>query len=427
MEADPTQPPLHRPEAPRSGLEGRFSTRGTRVALWSILRDARLRLAPQDEGAGSRGRLKSPIWLGMLKSHRRYFAIAAFLLLATPLALGVVRPDPPAAILKEGRYLAPAPTIPAASDDWLTLSARIDAFLGDHFGLRQVLIRAHKDLTKPLLGFGNDSVLIGRDGRLFYLGQEAVQQSAGLIVRDHRVSDTADLLARMNAALKARGVGFLVAVPPNAATIYADDLPNWAQNRGRRTEYDLMLDELAAHGVRAVDLRPALKAARSGGPVFYMHDSHWTARGALAAFNAVAEADGRTDWRLDPGSALGPPQAREGGDLARMLGEDATETVEDLTLPAARTQLLTADPVSDFVGTLDRPGPTIMVFGDSFTQDYFARMLMQRAGRVVWLEYRKCGFDWKSIDRFHPDEVWWMPNERFLICDPGVRPVDFTG
>jgi alginate O-acetyltransferase complex protein AlgJ len=88
---------------------------------------------------------------------------------------------------------------------------------------------------------------------------------------------------------------------------------------------------------------------------------------------------------------------------------------------------LTADRVSDFVGTLDRPGPTIMVFGDSFTQDYFARMLMQRAGRVVWLEYRKCGFDWKAIDRFHPDEVWWMPNERFLICDPGVRPVDFTG
>ena len=52
-----------------------------------------------------------------------------------------------------------------------------------------------------------------------------MQQSAGLIVRDHKVSDTADLLAHMNAALKARGVGFLVAVPPNAATIYADDLP----------------------------------------------------------------------------------------------------------------------------------------------------------------------------------------------------------
>jgi hypothetical protein len=68
-----------------------------------------------------------------------------------------------------------------------------------------------------------------------------------------------------------------------------------------------------------------------------------------------------------------------------------------------------------------------MIFGDSFTEDYFARMVLQRAGRVVWLEYRKCGFDWKAIDRFHPDEVWWMPTERFLICDPGVQPANFTG
>ncbi len=363
----------------------------------------------------------------MLRRHRRYFAILAFLLLATPLALGVLKPDPPAAILKEGRYLAPAPAIPDAPDDWLTLSARIDAFLGDHFGLRQALIRAHKDLTKPLLGFGNDSVLVGRDGRLFYLGQEAVQQSAGLVVRDHRVSDTVDLLVRMNAALEARGVRFLVAVPPNAATIYGDDLPNWAQNCGRRTEYDLLIDGLAAHGVRAVDHRPALRAARAEGPVFYMHDSHWTARGALAAFNAVVEADGRPDWRFDPRAALGAPEAREGGDLARMLGEDATETVEDLILPFAKTEQLTADPVGDYVGTFGRSGPTIMLFGDSFTQDFFARMLMQRAGRVIWLQHLKCGFDWKAIERFHPDEVWWMPNERFLLCDPGLKPADFTG
>jgi len=363
---------------------------------------------------------------GLLKSHRRYFAILAFALLATPLAVGLVRPDPPAAILKEGRYLARAPNVPAASADWLTLSARIDAFLADHFGLRQVLIRAHKDLTKPLLGFGNDTVLIGRDGRLFYLGQEAVQQSAGLVMRDQRVFETVGLLARMNAALGARGIAFIVAVPPNAATIYSDDLPKWAQSRGRRTEYDLLIEGLAAHGVRAVDLRPALEAARSEGPVFYRHDSHWTARGALAGFNALVGADGRPDWRLDPGSALGPLETREGGDLARMLGEDATETVEDLTLPAARTELLTANPLGDFVGTLDRPGPTIMIIGDSFTQDYLPRMTLQRAGRVVWLEHQKCGFDWKAIERFRPDEVWWMPNERFLICDPGAAPAGFA-
>ena len=46
-----------------------------------------------------------------------------------------------------------------------------------------------------MLGLGDGSVLVGRDGRMFYLGEEAVQQSAGLIVRDQRIADTVALLA----------------------------------------------------------------------------------------------------------------------------------------------------------------------------------------------------------------------------------------
>ena len=364
----------------------------------------------------------------MLLRWRRYFAVLTFLLLATPLAVGIIRPDGPAAILREGRSLAPAPGMPESSAGWLALPREVDAYLRDHFGLRQALIRAHKDLTKPMLGFGNDSVLVGRGGRLFYLGEDTVRQSAGLILRDERVSETAALLARINAALAARGIKFLVAAPPNAPTIYEDDLPRWAQRHGRRTEYDLLLDELVAKGVRAIDLRPAERAARAQGPVYYMHDTHWTPRGALAAFDAIVAADGRPDWRLEPEAALGAPKSRDGGDLARMLGvEGLTETAEDFALPPVQKDLLSANPYSDYVATSDTPGPTIMLFGDSFTGGYFDRMLLPRAGRVIWLEHRKCEFDWKAIDRFHPDEVWWMPNERFLICDPGAEPVGFTG
>ena len=35
-----------------------------------------------------------------------------------------------------------------------------------------------------MLGMGDNSVLVGRDGRMFYLGEEAVRQSAGLVLRD---------------------------------------------------------------------------------------------------------------------------------------------------------------------------------------------------------------------------------------------------
>ena len=100
----------------------------------------------------------------MLLRHRRIFALLAFCLLATPLVVGLVAPDSPASVFREGRSLAPAPRLPTTGASWLALPATVDAYLRDHFGLRGKLITAHRELTKPMLGFGNDSVLVGRDG-----------------------------------------------------------------------------------------------------------------------------------------------------------------------------------------------------------------------------------------------------------------------
>ncbi len=364
----------------------------------------------------------------MLFRHRRFFALAAFALLATPLIVGLVLPDGKTSVLKEGRRPAPPPQAPASWAAALALPGEVDAYLKDRFGLRRALIRAHRDLTKPVLRSGAGPVLIGRDGRMFYLGDEMVRQSAGLILRDQKVTDVADLIVQMAAELKRRGVKFLVALPPNSSTIYQDDLPIWAQNRGRTTEYDLLLQDLAERGVKAIDLRPAVAAARSGGNVFLMHDTHWTYRGAVAAFDAIVEADGRPDWRLDSESALGPPTTHRGGDLARMLGveDGARESVQELRLPSkGRLETLSGGATPDYVLASDEPGPTILVLGDSFTDSYFPPMLSQHAGQVVWLHYQHCAFDWRWIDKFHPDEVWWMPTERGLYCEPGARPLNF--
>jgi alginate O-acetyltransferase complex protein AlgJ len=360
----------------------------------------------------------------MLLRHRRIFALVAFFALATPLVVGLVAPDSPATVLREGRSLAPAPRPPTTGTSWLALPAAVDAYLKDHFGLREALITAHRELTKPMLGFGNDSVLVGRDGRMFFLGEETVRQSAGLLVRDQRVGDATDMLVRMNDELQARGIRFLVALPPNAATIYQDDLPLWAQNPGKPTEYEMLLANLAAKGVTAVDLRPAVKNARTQGPAFYMHDTHWTFRGALAAYNAIVEADAHSDWRIEPASALGPMTLRNGGDLARMLGvgDTVSEYAETLTLPHAKKVLQSSDLVGDFTETSEKTGPTILILGDSFTGGFFPPMVLQHAGRVVWMSHMVCGFDWNEVETYRPDEVWWMPAERFLVCLPGLKP-----
>ena len=366
----------------------------------------------------------------MLLRHRRFFAVLSFLLLATPLVWGMVLPDSPAEVYKEGRRLAPAPQAPESWEGLDAFPKEVDAYLQDHFGLRERMIRTHRDLSHPVL-FGNESILIGRDGRMFYLGREAVRQSAGLVMRDQKVGDAVDMLARMRDALANRGISFLVAPPPNSSTIYQDDLPFWAQNRGKNTEYDLFLQKLAARGIKTIDLRPVMQSVRAEGEEAYLiHDTHWTARGALAGFNAVVKADGHPGWRIDPATALGPSRVLKGGDAARVLGvqDDVTETEETLKLPHAGDDVaLSSDVMPDHVITTGRPGPTVMVIGDSFTAGYFPLMLSQHAGRAIWIHHHQCGFDWKLIDKFRPDEVWWAPTERFLVCDPGAHPLNFAG
>ncbi len=365
----------------------------------------------------------------MLKRHRRYFALLAFALLATPLIVGLIKPDSPELILKEGRLLASTPQAPLSLDALIAFPGEADAYLKDHFGLRQTMIHTQRDLSHPVL-YGNEKALIGRDGRMFYLGRDMVRQSAGLVLRDRKVADAADMLAEMRAALTRRGASLLVAVAPNSSTVYQDDLPLWAQRGERKTEYDLFLADLAARGIKTVDLRPVMEKARADSEAYLMHDTHWTARSAVLAFNAIAEAGGHPDWRLDPESSIGPPAERKGGDVARIIGaeDEVTETVRELALPSGgKSQDLSPGPMPDWILSSGRPGPTIMVIGDSFTAAYFPPMLAQHVGRAIWLNHHECGFDWAEVEKFQPDEVWWIPTERFLICDEGVRPLNFAG
>jgi len=41
--------------------------------------------------------------------------------------------------------------------------------------------------------------------------------------------------------------------------------------------------------------------------------------------------------------------------------------------------------------------------------------------KVAWAHHTQCDFDWHAmIDRYQPDEVWWMPTERLLNCMPSA-------
>ncbi len=355
----------------------------------------------------------------MLRRHRRLWFPLVALLLAMPLG-GLLLAPAPARSATELRPLAPIPAWPRHLAAWSDLPPALDAWMRDHFGFRRALIGAYARLVHGTLATGTIEVLIGHGGRPYLRIDQMIEQSAGVLMRQDAVATTADMLASLRAALARRGVGLIVAPPPNASTIDTAPLPGWARNPGRASEYDALLAALATRGVAAVDLRPVVR----GVPTPYRrYDSHWTPRAALAAINAVAGASGHPDWALPKAEALSPPVPVGHGDLLRMLDlPDRSEFMPWLAVPAGHERALDTQPYPSIAATGPHPGPTLLVIGDSFTRALLPPLLLARIGRVVWVYHDLCRFDFGLVDRVHPVQVWYMPTERRMLCDPGAYP-----
>lgn len=362
----------------------------------------------------------------MFFRYRRGWILCLVALLSAPLVARLLFPDTIRSP-DELRTAAAAPAMPRGWLEWLTFPARVDPWLRDNFGLRRQMIHAQALVAHWLLGSGNDSVLIGKRWQLFYRNEGAIEQSAGLLIREALVRQTADVVRQVDATLAARGIPFIFGVAPNSSTIYRDLLPYWARPGDRTTEYDLLIAALRERGVSTLDMRPALRAARQDGRVYFRYDTHWNPAGSLAGYNAVVLAMGHNSWRIDQAGIFGPTTQRSGSDLARMLGLGAslTEPVRYLTTPMPQGETLQGNAPfpPPFVTTSEGlAGPTILIIGDSFSNVEILMLTAQHARRVVWMHHEGCHFDWTWIDQFQPDEVWWLPVERAMLCWPDRRP-----
>jgi len=359
--------------------------------------------------------------MGLLARYRRWWAIVILGLLAVPMAVQLKEPRKEFAP-GEARLLSSAPNWPRTVEDLVALPRGLDRYLGDRFGFRTELVHTHSRLRYAVHLPSDLRVLIGRDGWLFLIGDGTMEQATGTLVRESMIRRFADVAATLNARFAARQTRFLVTMPPNGATINRARLPAWAATPPPVSEYDLMLDALAARQVPALDLRPALRAANASHPTYRRTDTHWTKFGALVAYNAVVNALRLPAWMIEPARVLRGFEPVPGGDLARLLAvqnladEDARIDLSGYGAPprATRTNVDSELP-GDLVET-GREGPTVVVIGDSFTQGYWQDYFALHAGRYLWIHYEQCAFSLRVVESYNPAIVVFAPTERQMFC-----------
>jgi alginate O-acetyltransferase complex protein AlgJ len=125
--------------------------------------------------------------------------------------------------------------------------------------------------------------------------------------------------------LAQRGIGYVVLVVPDKATIYPEHLPTWVRQVDPTTRLDRLYAALGEYPeIAAPDLRPALHAAKARGRLYFKTDSHWNYAGATVGYAALMQALRTQRPELPMVPAEQPPyQPGEdvySGDLAQMLG-----------------------------------------------------------------------------------------------------------
>jgi hypothetical protein len=191
--------------------------------------------------------------------------------------------------------------------------------------LRAQLIRAHSVVRHRWLGAPSPSVVVGREGWLFFAGNRTFEDFVG---RDRlspaELAQWGAVLEGRRAWLRERGIRYLFVVIPNKSTVYPGQLPAVLRANARPGKLDQLLAYLQTNhaNVPVLDLRPALAAVKSRRQAYWTVDSHWNAFGLTAACDAIAarlDADGVPVFTADTPRHVDIREAFRESDCADLL------------------------------------------------------------------------------------------------------------
>ena len=200
---------------------------------------------------------------------------------------------------------------------------RVQAFLDDRFGGRELLLRARSSLYLTLGESPLDAVVLGEEGWLYY-GDEERGGLLGVRALDEAgLAAWVEALDRRQRWADALGVPYVLVIGPDKHTIYPEHLPP-GYAPPSPAPFDRLLEHLARvrPQLRVLDVRDAMRAAKGEALLYWPQDTHWTSNGALVAAQAVVDEARRSYPELAPLTreeldAWTPPQPKR--DLADML------------------------------------------------------------------------------------------------------------
>ena len=245
-----------------------------------------------------------------------------------------------------------------------------ETWFSKRFAFRGRIVDLFSTLKAEVFGTGNDQVVVGEDGFLYFADTLDSFLRANPLTEEE-LGAIADALSGLDAYADEHGARLLFVPAPNKNTVYPEYMP--ARYRMAQPDVPSDLDRLftylgAKTEVEFLDLRPVLTDAKDEHLLYHKRDSHWNGYGAHVAYTAVMEHLGlpMPDFTVLPRTDISTHE----GDLDRLLYPAAVRYDDDTVYTYDGQYIYTSafSTAMDMTITTRSAGEagTLLCFRDSF-------------------------------------------------------------
>ena len=162
-----------------------------------------------------------------------------------------------------------------------------EEYFAKTFAYRNKVVDLFSSLKSNVFSEGNEQVVIGKDGFLFF-GETLDDYLGRSQMSDDDINAAADFLLELYLSSTEKGAKFLFVCAPNKNSIYPEMMPSrYIMNTDERN-LDRLYSALDEREVPYLDLRPVLTEAKELQLIYHKRDTHWNAEGARIAIEAIA-------------------------------------------------------------------------------------------------------------------------------------------
>lgn len=185
-----------------------------------------------------------------------------------------------------------------------SFSDEFDKYFSANFGFRSRFINMNNILKYNVFKqSGEDSVIAGRDGWLFY--NSALHDYTGEnVLSDEEIVKIADYVEAMSEKCEKAGKKFVFVIAPNKMEVYGKYMPYYYVESRTDGNYEKLIKELSSRKVAYTDLKKLFKEDNTypGVTLYHKLDSHWNNLGASLAYTEIMNKAGinATDYRNIP-------------------------------------------------------------------------------------------------------------------------------